>query len=172
MNRSRLCFRHLNPCVLAILATLALGSGCAIPHTGRQIIQTSGAPAAIGPYSQAVLSHGILYVSGQIPLDPQTGQMVDGGIRDQTARVMRNLLAILAAAGLGFDDIVQAQVFLADLNDFSAMNEVYATHFSVPPARITIQAGRLPRDAKIEIAVIAAKREGPVGRGGSAVPSN
>lgn len=172
MNTRRLCFQHLHPRVLAIFATLALGSGCAAPRAGRQIIQTSGAPAAIGPYSQAVLSHGVLYVSGQIALDPRTGQMIEGSIRDQTGRVMQNLRAILAAAGLGFDDVVQAQVFLADLNDFGAMNEIYATHFSVPPARITIQAGRLPRDAKIEIAVIAAKREGPAARGGSAAPSN
>jgi len=172
MNTRLLCFQHLHPRDLALFATLALGSGCAIPHAGRQIIQTSGAPAAIGPYSQAVLSHGVLYVSGQIPLDPATGQMIEGGIRDQTGQVLQNLRAILAAAGLGFDDVVQAQVFLADLNDFGAMNETYATHFSVPPARITIQVSRLPRDAKIEISVIAAKREGAAGRGESATLSN
>ncbi len=85
--------------------------------------------------------------------------MVGGSIREQTGQVMQNLRAILTAAGLGFEDVVQAQVFLADLNDFGAMNEIYATHFTIPPARITIQAARLPRDAKVEIAVIVAGRE-------------
>ena len=87
--------------------------------------------------------------------------MVGGSTGEQTRQVMHNLRAILTAAGLDFEDVVQAQVFLADLNDFGAMNEIYATHFTVSPARITIQAGRLPRDAKVEIAVIAARREGP-----------
>lgn len=87
--------------------------------------------------------------------------MVGGSTGEQTRQVMHNLRAILTAAGLGFEDVVQAQVFLADLNDFGAMNEIYATHFTVPPARITIQAARLPRDAKVEIAVIAGRREGP-----------
>ncbi len=145
---------------------LAVGlAGCStIPRPAnarseeRRIIGTDGAPAAIGPYSQGVMIGDTLYVSGQIPLDPRTGQLASGGIREQTAQVMRNISAILAAAGLDFDEVVQAQVFLADLNDFAAMNEAYATCFTVPPARTTIQAGRLPRDALIEIAVIARKR--------------
>lgn len=163
MNTARLGFRRAGLGVRSILGALGVvgGTGCAVPPVARQIIRTPDAPAAIGPYSQAVLSRGVLYVSGQIALEPKTGQMVGGGIRGQTAQVMNNLRAILAAAGLDFDDILQAQVFLADLNDFGAMNEIYATHFTVPPARITIQAGRLPRDAKVEIAVIASRRESP-----------
>ncbi|MBI2814465.1 MAG: RidA family protein [Opitutae bacterium] len=160
MNTTHHRIRHLGQGACLIFGVLGVvgGTGCAAPQGARQIIKTPDAPAAIGPYSQAVLSHGFLYVSGQIALDPKTGQMVGKTTGEQTAQVMHNLRAILAAAGLGFEEVVQTQVFLADLGDFGAMNEIYATHFTVPPARITIQAGRLPRDAKIEIAVIAAKR--------------
>lgn len=163
MNTTRPGFRRLDRSVGPILGILGavLAAGCAAPRVERQIIKTPDAPSAIGPYSQAVFSRGVLYVSGQIALDPRTGQMVGGSTGEQTRQVMHNLRAILTAAGLGFEDVVQAQVFLADLNDFGAMNEIYATHFTVPPARITIQAARLPRDAKVEIAVIAGRREGP-----------
>ncbi len=153
------CSGGVIPRALAVLS-LGLAAGCAAPSALRQIIRTAGAPAAIGPYSQAILRQGVLYVSGQIALDPATGRMAPGGIREQTARVMDNLGAVLAAAQLGFDDVVLAQVFLADLNDYGAMNEVYAARFTAPPARVTVQVARLPRDAKIEIAVIAS-RSGP-----------
>ncbi len=160
MNPARPRCRRLGLGVGLMLGALGVvwAAGCAAPQVARHIVKTPEAPAAIGPYSQAVLSHGVLYVSGQIALDPKTGQMVGANTGEQTKQVMRNIRAILAAAGLGFEDILQAQVFLADLNDFGAMNEIYATHFAVPPARTTIQAGRLPRDAKVEIAVIASRR--------------
>lgn len=122
----------------------------------RQAISTTDAPAAIGPYSQAITAGGFLFASGQIPLDPATGQLVSGGIAEQTHRVFKNLAAVLAAAGVGFDKVVKTNVYLQDMTDFAAMNEIYGTYFPSPaPARATIQAARLPRDVKIEIDVIA-----------------
>jgi 2-iminobutanoate/2-iminopropanoate deaminase len=122
----------------------------------REAVSAPGAPRAIGPYSQAVKAGGLLFVSGQIPLDPDSGQMVDGDIAAQTHRVFRNLQAILEAAGCSFDRVVRTTVYLADMNDFAAMNEVYGTYFSSPaPARATVQAARLPKDARVEIDVIA-----------------
>ena len=121
----------------------------------REAVSTSAAPAAIGPYSQAVRAGSLVFVSGQIPLDP-TGTMVAGDIAVQTHRVFRNLSGILDAAGSSLDRVVRTTVYLADMNDFAAMNEVYATYFSSPaPARATIQAARLPKDARVEIDVIA-----------------
>lgn len=122
----------------------------------RTAVATDGAPKAIGPYSQAVRAGQFLFVSGQIALDPATGTMVEGDVAAETQRVMRNIGAILKAAGASFDHVVRTTVFLADLNDFGAMNEVYATCFSTPaPARATVQVARLPRDARVEIDVIA-----------------
>jgi 2-iminobutanoate/2-iminopropanoate deaminase len=122
----------------------------------RQAVATPGAPAAIGPYSQAIRAGSLLFVSGQIPIDPQTGALVDGDITAQTHRVFRNLAAILEAAGTSLDRVVRVGVFLADMNDFAAMNEAYGTYFTAPaPARATIQAARLPKDARIEIDLIA-----------------
>jgi 2-iminobutanoate/2-iminopropanoate deaminase len=123
----------------------------------RTIIKTEDAPAAIGPYSQAVaIKAGMLYASGQIPLDPSTGAMVEGGIKEQTTRVLKNVSAILAAAGSALDQVVKTTVFLQDMNDFAAMNEVYSSFFrSDPPARSTVQVARLPKDAKVEIEIIA-----------------
>jgi 2-iminobutanoate/2-iminopropanoate deaminase len=122
----------------------------------REIIKTEGAPAAIGPYSQAVCAGGFVFASGQIPLDPKTGQFVEGGVREQTEQVMRNLSAVLEAAGTGLDRVVKTTVFLADMDDFAAMNEVYGQYFAEnPPARATVQAARLPRDARVEIEVVA-----------------
>jgi 2-iminobutanoate/2-iminopropanoate deaminase len=122
----------------------------------RQAIATPSAPKAIGPYSQAIRAGSLLFVSGQIPLEPATGQMVDGSIGEQTHRVFQNLGAILDAAGTTFDQVVRTTVYLADMNDFAAMNEVYGTYFSSPaPARATVQAARLPRDARVEIDLIA-----------------
>ncbi|HTI37260.1 MAG TPA: RidA family protein [Vicinamibacterales bacterium] len=122
----------------------------------RDAVRTSGAPAAIGPYSQAVKAGGFIFVSGQIPIDPATGQMLQADIAAQTHRVITNLREILTAGGSSLDKVVRSTVFLADMGDFAAMNEVYASYFTAPaPARSTIQAGRLPKDARVEIDVIA-----------------
>ena len=127
----------------------------AIP-TVKQIIQTDRAPQAIGPYSQAVKARGFVYASGQIPIDPATGQFVAGGITEQTEQVLKNVAAVLEASGSGLDKVVKTTVFLADMEEFAAMNEVYGRFFSSePPARATVQAAGLPRNAKIEIEVIA-----------------
>ena len=126
----------------------------------KQIIQTDRAPQAIGPYSQAVKARGFVYASGQIPIDPTTGQFVAGGITEQTEQVMKNVTAVLEAAGSGLDRIVKTTVFLADMEEFAAMNEVYAKFFpSDPPARATVQAAGLPRNARVEIEVIALVEE-------------
>jgi 2-iminobutanoate/2-iminopropanoate deaminase len=125
----------------------------------RSAIKTSQAPAAIGPYSQAIRSGDLLFTSGQIPLDPATGNLVEGDITAQTRRVMANLEALLAAAGADFGDVVKTTIFLFDMGDFAAVNAVYAPYFpSVPPARSTVQVARLPRDARVEIEMIARLR--------------
>ncbi len=122
----------------------------------REAISTEGAPKAIGPYSQAVRMGNLVFVSGQIPADPSTGALVDGDIAAATRRVFTNIGAVLAEAGLSFDHVARTTVYLADMNDFAAMNAVYAEYFSVPaPARSTIEVARLPRDVRIEIDVIA-----------------
>ena len=122
----------------------------------REAVASDGAPRAIGPYSQAIRAGSLLFVSGQIPLDPATGAMVDGDIAVQTRRVFANLQAILEAAGASFDNVVRTTVYLADMNDFATVNEIYGTYFSSPaPARATVQAARLPKDARVEIDVIA-----------------
>ena len=124
--------------------------------TVRQIVRTDQAPDAIGPYSQAVTANGFVFTSGQIPIDPATGQFVPGGIAEQTQQVLKNLAAVLEAAGSSLQQVVKTTVFLADMQDFTAMNEVYATFFGAePPARSTVQAARLPRDARVEIDVVA-----------------
>ena len=125
----------------------------------KSAVSTEEAPAAIGPYSQAIQIADLIYTSGQIPLDPATGQLVAGGIREQTTRVMQNLAAVLAAAGSDLKGVIKTTVFLQSMNDFSAMNEIYA-HFLapagvVPPARSTVEVARLPKDALVEIEVIA-----------------
>ncbi|MGI6145813.1 MAG: RidA family protein [Firmicutes bacterium] len=122
----------------------------------KKAIATSEAPAAVGPYSQGIVSGGFVFVSGQLPLDPATGQFVEGGIEEQTARVIENLQAVLKAAGADLDSVVKVTVFLADMNDFAAMNKVYTSFFgSVPPARSAVQVARLPKDARIEMEAIA-----------------
>ena len=122
----------------------------------RQAVSSEAAPRAIGPYSQAIRAGSLLFVSGQIPLDPATGTMVDGDIGAQTHRVFANLKAILEAAGATFDHVVRTTVYLADLQDFDTVNGIYGTYFSSPaPARATIQAARLPKDARVEIDLIA-----------------
>jgi 2-iminobutanoate/2-iminopropanoate deaminase len=122
----------------------------------KQAISSPNVPKGVGPYSAAIRAGQFLFISGQIPLDPATGQMVAGDIGAHTRRALQNVGALLEAAGLSFAGVVRTTVFLADLGDFSAMNEVYATFFQEPyPARSTIQAARLPRDARVEIDVIA-----------------
>jgi 2-iminobutanoate/2-iminopropanoate deaminase len=123
----------------------------------KRTISSDEAPKAIGPYSQAVIHNGLAYLSGQIPLDPATGQIVSGDVRAQTERVLQNIEGVLRASGSDLGRVLKTTVFLADMNDFPAMNEVYARYFpSDPPARSTVQAARLPRDARVEIDAIAA----------------
>jgi 2-iminobutanoate/2-iminopropanoate deaminase len=122
----------------------------------RQLITAPDAPKAMGAYSPAIKAGNLLFVSGQIPLDPASGALVDGDITVQTDQVMRNLGALLRAAGVGFEHVVRTTVFLADMGDFAAMNDVYSRHIVAPaPARATVQVGRLPRDVKIEVDAIA-----------------
>ncbi|MBI5446998.1 MAG: RidA family protein [Deltaproteobacteria bacterium] len=122
----------------------------------KEKISTAEAPAAIGPYSQAIGAGGWLFCSGQIPLDPGTGELVTGGIEEQTRRVLENLRAVLAAGGSGLERVVKTTVFLADLDDFAAMNAIYGEYFvGVSPARSTVQVAALPRGARIEIEAIA-----------------
>jgi 2-iminobutanoate/2-iminopropanoate deaminase len=126
--------------------------------TMKRIIRTEKAPAAIGPYSQAVEINGVLYISGQVPLDPSTGKLVDGDIKVQTAQVFRNIEAILREAGYSFSDVVKSTCLLKDISDFKAMNEVYSIHYSEnPPARAAFAVKDLPLGALIEIETIAVK---------------
>ena len=122
----------------------------------KEIIATDNAPKAIGPYSQAVRVGDLVFLSGQIPIDPVTGQLVEGSIQQQTEQVFKNIAAVLAEAGLTFEHVVKTTVFVKNLADFTSMNEVYARHFSSdPPARSTVEVSRLPRDAQVEIDAIA-----------------
>jgi 2-iminobutanoate/2-iminopropanoate deaminase len=122
----------------------------------KSVVLTDRGPKPIGPYSQAVKSNGFVFVSGQVALDPKTGEFVGPDVRQQTERVLENLKAILEASGVSLNHVVKTTVFLKDMNDFTAMNEVYARYFTAaPPARSTVQAARLPKDALVEIDVIA-----------------
>jgi 2-iminobutanoate/2-iminopropanoate deaminase len=122
----------------------------------REAVSAPDAPGAIGPYSPAIRAGNLLFLSGQIPIDPATGALVDGDVAAQTAQVMRNIAALLKAGGAGFEHVVRTTVFLADMNEFAAMNAVYGTFVvDPPPARATVQVARLPRDVKVEIDVIA-----------------
>ena len=136
---------------------VVLFTACESESNGlKKVIATDQAPKAIGPYSQAILVDGTLYLAGQIALDPSSGKLVEGGIEVQTRRVMQNLNAVLDAAGYRFDDVVQTQVFLSNLNHYKAMNSVYATYFEErPPARAVVEAARIPRDALVEIMMVA-----------------
>ena len=128
----------------------------------RDMISTNRAPRAIGPYSQAVRAGDLVFASGQIPIDPTTGEFVAGGIAEQTEQVLRNLTAVFEAAGMTLNQVVKTTVFLVDMDDFTAMNEVYGRFFGVePPARATVQAARLPRDARVEIEAIASMSAEP-----------
>jgi 2-iminobutanoate/2-iminopropanoate deaminase len=122
----------------------------------KQAVSTEKAPGAVGPYSQAIIANGMVFTAGQVPLVPGTKALVEGGIQEQTRQVMNNLTAVLEAAGTSLDKAVKTTVFLSDMNDFAAMNEVYATFFTgAPPARSTVQVARLPLDARVEIEVVA-----------------
>jgi len=123
----------------------------------KKIITTAGAPAAIGPYSQAIEADGILFVSGQIPMDPATGEIITGDIGVQTERVIKNLEAILLSAGYTLDDVVKTTCYLTSMDDFQPFNEVYARYFKVKPARATVEVSRLPRNVNVEIEAIAVK---------------
>ena len=122
----------------------------------KEIVSTDNAPGAIGPYSQAIKAGGMVFCSGQIPIDPATGEFVSNVVSEQTEQVLKNLSEVLAAAGTSLENVVKTTVFLADMNDFVEMNEVYGRFFSDnKPARATVQAARLPRDARVEIDCIA-----------------
>jgi 2-iminobutanoate/2-iminopropanoate deaminase len=122
----------------------------------RRVIATQSAPGAIGPYSQAILAGNLVFCSGQIPLDPATGQVVAGDVAAQTRQVMANLTAVLAAAGAGWAQVAKTTIYLADMNDFGAVNAVYAEHAGTePPARATVEVARLPKDVRVEIDAIA-----------------
>ena len=124
--------------------------------TERTVVATEQAPAAIGPYSQAIAAAGLVFCSGQIPLDPVTGQIVEGGIDTQTRRVLDNLTVVLQAAGSSPEQVVKTTIFLADMNDFATVNTIYAEYFGTePPARSTVQVARLPRDVRVEVEAIA-----------------
>jgi 2-iminobutanoate/2-iminopropanoate deaminase len=123
----------------------------------RTVISTEAAPAAIGPYSQAIVYNGIAYLSGQIPLDPASGKIVEGGIEEQTVRVLENLGAVLEACGSNYSMVLKTTIFVKDMNDFAKVNEVYGRYFGTnPPARATLEAARLPRDVRVEIEAVAA----------------
>lgn len=142
-------------CAAVVLAGL---SGSARAGATKEIISTKDAPAAIGPYSQAVRSGGMVFVAGQIPIDPKTGLLNTGTDEEQVAQVLDNIKAILAADGMTMDNVVSTTVFVRDLNNFAKLNAVYGTYFKdKPPARATVQAARLPRDVAVEISAIAVK---------------
>lgn len=144
--------------VTAVIIPMAATVSCTLRQVRptMQSVNTENAPAAIGPYSQAVVANGFVFTAGQVPFDPQTMQLVDGDIAAQTEQVMKNLQAILQQAGADLSSVVKTTVFLKDMNDFAAMNEVYARHFGDhKPARSTVQVARLPRDASVEIECVA-----------------
>jgi 2-iminobutanoate/2-iminopropanoate deaminase len=139
----------------SVLAAKALSASQRSEEMKKEV-KTDKAPQAIGPYSQGIVANGFVFCSGQIPIVPQTGQLDTGGIEDQTRQVLKNVSAVLEAARTSLDNVVKATVFLQDMNDFAAMNKVYAEFFKTPfPARAAVQVARLPRDVKVEIEVIA-----------------
>lgn len=148
--------RIFNVVCSAILLSSVAGTICA---QAKRSVESPDAPNAIGPYSQAIVANGFIYTAGQVGADPKTGALVQGGIAEQTEQVLKNIAAVLKAAGTDLDGVVKTTVFLADISDFAKMNEVYAKFFKKPyPARSTVQVARLPRDAKIEIEAVAVVR--------------
>jgi 2-iminobutanoate/2-iminopropanoate deaminase len=146
-------------CGFVLAGVLALPISAQAQTAGKTVIATPNAPEAIGPYSQAIKAGGMVFLAGQIPIDPKTKQLMkDASIEDQTKLVLDNLKAVLAADGLSMDNVVSTTVYLKDLNEFAKMNEVYATYFkTAPPARATVEVARLPRDVKVEIGAIAVR---------------
>jgi 2-iminobutanoate/2-iminopropanoate deaminase len=143
---------------LAGLSALLALAGCAHQGMKPQVVATDNAPKAIGPYSQAIRVGPMVFLAGQIPIDPKTNQLLVGTIEEETTLVLNNLKAVLEASGMSMADVVSTTVFMKDLNDFPKMNAVYGTYFqNNPPARATVQVARLPRDVKVEIAAIAVK---------------
>lgn len=143
--------KHKISIFTALVLVLSIGA-----QAQKKAVEAPDAPKAIGSYSQAIIANGFVFAAGQIGSDPKTGQLVEGGIEEQTEQVLKNIAAVLKASGSSMQDVVKTTVFLADINDFAKMNEIYARHFAAPfPARSTVQVARLPRDAKIEIEVIA-----------------
>lgn len=145
---------------LCLVATfgfvLPLESDASLEKDKKKAVETADAPKAIGAYSQAIVADDFVFVSGQIGLDPKTGNLVEGGVAGQTEQVMKNLGAVLKASPSDFDNVVKATVYLADMNDFAAVNEIYGRYFKAPfPARATVQVARLPRDARVEIELTA-----------------
>ena len=165
MKTFRACFSALLLLLLACRCGpghhVGAGAGSRVSSRDvREVISTSEAPAAIGPYSQAIRVGNTLYCAGQIGVDPATGQFVEGGVEAQTRQALKNLQSVLRAAGFTPADVVQAQVFLADLDDYRAMNEVYGEVFGrSPPARAAVQVARIPRDARVEIMLTAVKSD-------------
>jgi 2-iminobutanoate/2-iminopropanoate deaminase len=145
--------------VIGLAAAIAASTLTSAPGVAADLraVTAPEAPEAIGPYAQAIVAGDTLYLSGQIPLDPKTGKIVDGGIEAQTTQVMKNLAAVLAAKGMTLDDAVMANVYVTDLASFPAMNIVYGRFFKTPPARATVQVGALPRGAMIEVSLIAVR---------------
>ncbi len=141
---------------ILLLFSLTISGG----KVEKKVVYTEKAPKPIGPYSQAVIAGDFIFTAGQIPIDPKTNQVVQGDIKEQTRQVFENLRAILEEAGATFDDVVKVTVYMKDLSEFPAMNEVYSEYFkSSPPARTTVEVSRLPRDVKIEIDLIAVKKQ-------------
>ncbi|CUS76447.1 endoribonuclease L-PSP [Candidatus Kryptonium thompsonii] len=141
---------------ILLLFSLTISGG----KVEKKVVYTEKAPKPIGPYSQAIIAGDFIFTAGQIPIDPKTNQVVQGDIKEQTRQVFENLKAILEEAGATFDDVVKVTVYMKDLSEFPAMNEVYSEYFkSSPPARTTVEVSRLPRDVKIEIDLIAVKKQ-------------
>ena len=147
------------PIYFAALCAILLFSRATLDDkTMKQVIKTENAPAPIGPYNQAILANGTLYMSGQIALDPKTGELVNDDVESETRQVMANLQAVLKEAGMDFSNVVKSSIFLVDMNDFTKVNEVYGKSFGDDaPARETVQVARLPKDVKVEISMIAVK---------------
>ena len=150
----------MRPFVVAGLAGLVFMFAISADAQVRRAVEAPDAPKAVGPYSQAIVANGFVYTAGQLGTDPKTGTLVEGGFAEQAEQVLKNLATVLKAAGSSLDDAVKTTVFLADMNDFAKLNEIYAKHFKAPyPARTTVQVARLPRDAKIEIEVVTVLRK-------------
>ena len=146
---------------LLTVILFALALAVSAQSGGKRAVEPPGSPLPIGPYSDAIVANGFVFLAGKVGTDPKTNALVDGGIVEQTEQVLKNLEVVLKAAGGSLDDVVKTTVFLADMNDFTKMNEIYAKHFKKPyPARSTVQVARLPRDAKIEIEAVALVRTG------------